>query len=215
LCGVAVDLPDEVSDEVGACLGIPGITAHRAVFADGPVNGLTVLVHGVLGGVGGLAAQLASWGGATVVGTVRRAEDIGAAQTTGADRVVTLDAADAADAAGEILAVAPDGVDRIVEVGFSDNIDLEATVTKVGTIIAVYASRDNRPAFPFWPMLFDNMTIRLLGSDDFPADAKQQAAPTSRPLPVMERSRSPSVTPWRSNRSPTPTTSWTLVLVAG
>ena len=35
----AVDLPDGVSDEVGACLGIPGITAHRAVFADGPVAG--------------------------------------------------------------------------------------------------------------------------------------------------------------------------------
>ena len=32
----AVDLPDEVSDEIGACLGIPGVTAHRAVFADGP-----------------------------------------------------------------------------------------------------------------------------------------------------------------------------------
>ena len=51
----AVFLPDNVSDEVGACLGIPGITAHRAVFADGPVGGLTVLVHGVLGGVGVLA----------------------------------------------------------------------------------------------------------------------------------------------------------------
>src|SRR3954447_11515026 len=47
----AVALPDEVSDEVGACLGIPGITAHRAVFGDGPVAGATVLVHGVLGGV--------------------------------------------------------------------------------------------------------------------------------------------------------------------
>jgi NADPH2:quinone reductase len=33
----APKLPDGVSDEVGACLGIPGITAHRAVFADGPV----------------------------------------------------------------------------------------------------------------------------------------------------------------------------------
>ena len=42
----AIDLPDRVSDELGACLGIPGITAHRAVFADGPVDGLTVLVHG-------------------------------------------------------------------------------------------------------------------------------------------------------------------------
>src|SRR5215207_8980376 len=64
----AVELPDAVSDELGASLGIPGITAHRAVFGDGPVEGSTVLVHGVLGGVGSLAAQLAAWNGATVVG---------------------------------------------------------------------------------------------------------------------------------------------------
>src|SRR3954451_5843434 len=70
---LAVDLPDEVPDELGACLGIPGITAHRAVFVDGPVAGSTVLVHGVLGGVGRLAAQLALRGGATGIGTVRRA----------------------------------------------------------------------------------------------------------------------------------------------
>ena len=72
----AVELPDGVSDEVGACLGIPGITAHRAVFADGPVEGLTVLVHGALGGVGGLAAQLSLWGGAKVIATVRRVDDL-------------------------------------------------------------------------------------------------------------------------------------------
>lgn len=55
----AVDLPDAVSDQRGACLGIPGITAHRAVFADGPVCGQAVLVHGVRGSVSSLAAQLA------------------------------------------------------------------------------------------------------------------------------------------------------------
>src|SRR5947199_6206903 len=66
----AVELPGEVTDETGACLGIPGITAHRAIFGDGPVAGTTILVHGVLGAVGSLAAQLARWGGATVIGTV-------------------------------------------------------------------------------------------------------------------------------------------------
>src|SRR3954451_9165394 len=68
--GQAVTLPDQVGEEVGACLGIPGITAHRAVFSDGPVAGATVLVHGVLGRVGSMAAQLAAWKGATVIGTV-------------------------------------------------------------------------------------------------------------------------------------------------
>jgi NADPH2:quinone reductase len=170
---LTVDLPDDVSDEVGACLGIPGITAHRAVFGDGPVTGATVLVHGVLGGVGSLAAQLAHWGGATVIGSVRRRHDLPHGPTPGLTHVVTLDQPDPAAA---IRAAAPDGVDRIIEVSFSDNADLDATVAKVGTVIAAYSTRADRPDFPFWPMLFDNVTIRLLGSDDFPADAKHRAA---------------------------------------
>jgi NADPH:quinone reductase len=169
---LAVDLPDAVSDELGACLGIPGITAHRAVFGDGPVTGATVLVHGVLGGVGALAAQLAGWGGATVIGTVRRSADLDRVSGPAVAHAVGLDDTDAAAA---IRAVAPDGVDRIVEVSLSDNVDLDAAVAKVGTVVAAYASRNDRPALPFWPMLFDNVTIRLLGSDDFPAAATQQA----------------------------------------
>jgi NADPH2:quinone reductase len=169
----AVDLPDEVSDEVGACLGIPGITGHRAVFADGPVAGTIVLVHGVLGGVGALAAQLARWGGATVIGTVRRHEDLRRVNASAVNHSVALDQA---DPAGAIRAHAPGGVDRIVEVAFSDNVDLDAAVVNNQAVIAAYATRHDRPGFPFWPMLFDNVTIRLLGSDDFPAQAQQQAA---------------------------------------
>jgi NADPH2:quinone reductase len=169
----AVDLPDKVSDETGACLGIPGITAHRAVFADGPVSGMTVLVHGVLGGVGALAAQLAHWGGATVIGTVRNHNDLKHVNTAAVAHPVALDQPDPADG---IRGHAPDGVDRIIEVAFSDNIELDAAVVKNRAVIAAYATRHDRPDFPFWPMLFDNVTIRLLGSDDFPVQAKQQAA---------------------------------------
>ncbi|WP_130651470.1 NADPH:quinone reductase [Egicoccus halophilus] len=170
---LAVRLPDQVSDEVGACLGIPGITAHRAVLGDGPVDGATVLVHGVLGGVGNLAAQLAHRAGATVIGTTRRRADLQARPPRGVDHLVALDVDDPVDA---ILGLAPDGVNRIVEVAFSDNVDLDAAVLRNDGIIAAYATRDGRPALPFWPMLFGNATIRLLGSDDFPAQAKQQAA---------------------------------------
>lgn len=169
---LAVDLPDEVSYEAGACLGIPGITAHRAVFGDGPVTGRTVLVHGVLGGVGSMAASLALWGGARVIGTVRRAADVDAAASSGLAAVVALDG----DALGELRAAAPEGVDRIVEVALSDNVDLDAAVARVGATIAAYASGHDRPSFPFWPMAFDNVTIRLLGSDDFPIEARRQAA---------------------------------------
>ncbi len=119
----AVQLPDAVSDEVGASLGIPGITAHRAVFGDGPITGATALVHGVLGGVGSIAAQLAAWRGATVIGTVRRSDDVARALSAPVTEVVGLDTPDVVD---RIRALAPDGVDRIVEVSLSDNADLDA-----------------------------------------------------------------------------------------
>ncbi|MFL6063534.1 MAG: NADPH:quinone reductase [Friedmanniella sp.] len=169
----AVDLPDEVPDEVGACLGIPGITAHRAVFIDGPVAGATVLVQGVLGAVGALAAQLAHWAGATVIGTVRRSSDLERVDTSAVAHAVALDQPDPAAAIREH---APDGVDRIIEVAFSDNIDVDAAVLRNGGVIAAYATRRDRPDLPFWPLLFDNVTIHLLGSDDFPRAAKQRAA---------------------------------------
>lgn len=165
---LAIDLPEGVSDEVGASLGIPGITAHRAVFADGPVAHQIVLVHGVLGGVGRIAAQLARWGGAAVVGTVRTPADLGSVPA-GLDRAFSLDAPD------EIRRQLT-SVDRIVEVAFSENVDLDAAILRNGGTIAAYATSDDRPTFPFWPMLFENITIRLLGSDDFPAEAKAQAA---------------------------------------
>jgi NADPH2:quinone reductase len=167
----AVELPDGVSDEVGACLWIPGVTAHRAVFGDGPVAGKKVLVQGVLGAVGSIAAQLARWGGATVIGTVRRGGDLDQVDR-GVAHPVALD-----DKPGEAIhAHAPEGVDRIIEVAFSDNADLDASVAAPEAVIAAYATRDGRPGLPFWPMLFANLTIRLLGSDDFPPMAKRQAA---------------------------------------
>jgi NADPH:quinone reductase len=168
----AVVLPDEVSDDVGACLGIPGMTAHRAVFGDGPVDGATLLVHGVRGGVGSLAAQLAVWAGARVIGTVRRSADIDGAGQVALDDVVPLDRPEAVE---RIRDLAPDGVHRVVEVSLSENVDLDAAVLRVGGVIAAYATEDARPALPFWPMLFANVTVRLLGSDDFPEEAKQMA----------------------------------------
>jgi NADPH2:quinone reductase len=168
----AVTLPDGVTDELGACLGIPGITAHRSVFSDGPVSGKIVLVHGVLGAVGSLAAQLAHWGGATVIGTVRRKGDLEKVDTSVISHTAALDDA---DPAGSIRHYASGGVDRIVEVAFSDNVDLDTAVVANDAVIAAYASRGVRPELPFWPLLFANVTVRLLGSDDFSAEAKRHA----------------------------------------
>ena len=108
-----------------------------------------------------------------MISTVRRTADLELLTPDLRERAVALDVADPVSAISD---QAPDGVDRIVEVAFSDNIDLDAQVARNGAVIAAYATRDPRPRFDFWPMLFDNLTIRLLGSDDFPAEAKQQAA---------------------------------------
>ncbi len=169
---LAVGLPDSVSDQTGACLGIPGITAHRAVFADGPVSGQAIVVHGVRGSVGSLAAQLARWAGATVIGTVRTDAEARQVSAATADHVVSLQS----DPAIAIRRLAPDGVDRIVEVALSANADLDAEVVRNGAVLSVYASPNDRPELPFWPMLFANVTIRLLGSDDFPQESKDAAA---------------------------------------
>ena len=114
--------------------------------------GTPILVHGVLGGVSALAAQLASSASSTVLGTVRRSVDVQLVDGSAGAHVSALDQPDPADA---VRALAPYGVDRIIEVAFSDNVDLDAAVVKNGAVIAAYAMRQDRPDFPFWPMLFD------------------------------------------------------------
>lgn len=143
------------------------------MFADGPVDGRLVLVHGVLGAVGSLAAQLAHWGGATVIGTVRRSGDLDGVDPAVVSHAVALDAEDPAAA---IRAYAPDGVHRVIEVSLSANADLDNAVTAPDAVIAAYGTHTDHTELPFWPLLFNNVTLRLLGSDDFPAEAKRQAA---------------------------------------
>ena len=63
----------------------------------------------------------------------------------------------------------------MVEVAFSDNIDLDAAVIANNGVIAAYSSRSDRPDVPFSPLLFANVTLRLLGSDDSTAEAYQSA----------------------------------------
>ena len=84
-------LPEKVSMEQGACLGIPGITAYRAVHLAGPVNGRTVLVQGAAGSVGVCAVQMARRGGARVIGTVRSSSDEATAKSAGAHEVLLSD----------------------------------------------------------------------------------------------------------------------------
>lgn len=169
-------LPPGVSFEVGACLGIPGITGHRAVHAAGPVRGRIVLVQGGAGAVGQCAVAMARHGGANVIATVRSAADAAEARIAGAHAIVPTGDASADEVTARILAHAPDGVDHVVEVAFDANVALDETVLKPGGSIAAYATLAPEPVLPFWPLVFKNVRIDFLGSDDFPVEAKRNAA---------------------------------------
>jgi NADPH:quinone reductase len=141
-----VPLPDDVSFEVGASLGVPAITAHRALTVSekwpgrlhpGALDGAVVLVAGGAGAVGHAAIQLARWAGATVITTVSSPEKAALATAAGAHHVVDYKASDAAAAITEI---APSGVDIVVEVAPAQNAELDAAVAAPHATIAIYAN---------------------------------------------------------------------------
>jgi NADPH:quinone reductase len=165
-------LPANVSLEQGACLGIPVITAHRAVHIAGEVRGRTVLVQGGAGAVGICAIQLARQAGAYVIATVRATSDDAIARNAGADEVLPI----GNDLIAQIYSLAPNGVDHIVEVAFDANIVTDTEVLALGGSIATYASQKPQPEIPYWQLLFKNISLFFLGGDDFTAQAKASAA---------------------------------------
>ena len=165
-------LPEKVSMEQGACLGIPGITAHRAVHVGGAVSGRTVMVQGAAGAVGLCAVALARNAGARVIGTVRSVSDQPTALNNGAHEVLLSDK----ELLARIPALAPEGIDHIVEVAFGANIEADVELLKLGGSIASYATDNAAPKIPFWQMVFKNIGVFFLGSDDFSKEAKLQAA---------------------------------------
>ena len=168
----AVLLPANVTMEQGACLGIPGITAHRAVHAAGPVSGRTVLVQGAAGSVGLCAVQLARHAGAHVLGTIRTPAEEQTARQAGAHEVLLNDA----ELPAHVKALAPERIDHIIEVAFGANIERDVELLRMGGSIATYATNAAAPTIPFWQMVFKNIQLFFLGSDDFTPEAKAAAA---------------------------------------
>ncbi len=139
-------LPDPASYDVGASLGVPAVTAHRALttsehgparLAPGALAGMTVLVAGGAGAVGNATIQLARWAGATVISTVSSTEKADLARAAGAQHVVNYREG---DTVASIRDLAPDGVDIVVEVAPAQNLRLDVQVIKPRGTIAIYAN---------------------------------------------------------------------------
>jgi NADPH2:quinone reductase len=144
--GRVVRLPGGTSFDIGASLGVPAMTAHRAltVSEDGPrrlhpgaLAGEVVLVAGGAGAVGHAAIQLARWAGATVLTTVSGAAKAALATAAGAHHVISYRDQNAATA---LKKVAPDGVDLVVEVAAAVNAQLNLDVVKPRASVAIYAN---------------------------------------------------------------------------
>ena len=166
-----VSLPANVPLEQGACLGIPSVTAHRAVHVAGPVKGTIVLVQGGAGAVGACAVQLAHRAGAQVIATCRAGSDKEIAARAGADEVLLADE----KVEERIRGLAPAGVNHIVEVAFAANIKTDMAVLAQGGSIATYATDAPTREIPFWQLVFLNARIFFIGSDDVRTEAKIEA----------------------------------------
>ena len=168
-------LPDDVSMAEGACLGIPCMTAHRCVFADGPVVGQRVLVTGGAGAVGHYAVQWAKWGGAAqVLATVSSAAKAEEALQAGADAVINYRDEDVAASMMRLTDNA--GVNRIVEVDLAGNLEASLAALAPAATIAAYASTGALPAEGlFYRLAQRNVVLRFIVLNSIPRPAMAQA----------------------------------------
>jgi len=167
-------LPEQADFDVGACLGIPAMTAHRAVFTDGEVEGGVLLVMGGAGRVGHYAIQWAHRGGATVIATASNPDDKAACLEAGADHVVDHRAE---DFARQVLAVSGGQlIDRVVDPEFGSNLPVSIAVLRVGGTIAAYGSgKKPEPVLPFYRMMYKDLTLHTIIVYAMPDSAKDHA----------------------------------------
>ena len=173
----AVRLPDNTDFVEGACLGVPAMTAHRCLFADGSIEGQTILVTGGAGAVGYYALQLAKWGGANVITTVSRPEQEQLVRAAGADYIINYKS-EAVIQRIQAITGLERGIDRIVDVDFSANFDVAAAVLKPNSVVNTYnvGSPKNQLAIPAQTFLLNGNVLRFVLVYVMPDAAKQSAS---------------------------------------
>lgn len=169
----AIPLPANTSFAEGAGLGVPAMTAHRCVFADGPVAGKTLLVTGGAGAVGHYATQLAKLHGARVIATVSSDQKARIALAAGADATVNYRTEDTVRRITALTAGA--GVDHIVEVDFAGNFQVSREILRDNGVLALYSA--GVAPQPTVPLQFkaSNITVRYVLVYDMPEAAKEVA----------------------------------------
>ena len=167
----AVRLPDAVSFEAGACLGIPALTAWHAVDIAGTKSGMTLLIAGGAGAVSHYAIQFAKARGATVLVTVSSAENAKVAREAGAD--VTIDYK--TEKVGErVMALTQGGVDAVIELDLTANAALLPSVLRPYGTVVVYGTGP-QVQLPGSFCLVNNITVKFMLVYELTADARTRA----------------------------------------
>src|SRR5246127_1675886 len=171
---LVTELLDHVSFAEGATLGVPAMTAHRAVFVAGPVQGKTLLVTGGAGAVGHYAVQLATWAGARVIATVSSAEKADRARAGGAAHVINYRNEDVGTRVLDITDGV--GVDHIAEVDFGGNLAAALRCLRVNGSIMIYATNgDREPKVPVRELMQKNLTVFSMSLAGVPHPDRRRA----------------------------------------
>ncbi|MFL9871507.1 NADPH:quinone reductase [Paraburkholderia megapolitana] len=173
-------LPDGVSTETGASLGIPLLTAWYAVHVCAGLLGKTVLVYGATGAVGGYATQLAALSGARVIGVASSKEKCALASRLGAEWVINRNEQDVVASVREITA--GKGADVIIEVDAAANAGQYGSLLKFGGDVIIYGSGAASIDVQFRPMIVGFANLRFFIVYNLPVPVRRAAIDALTPL---------------------------------
>ena len=179
LCAVPADrvfpLPEALSFDQGASLGVPALTAWLCVLRGGGVTGDTVLVQGGSGVVGRVVVEMAAWNGATVIATAGSPERARIAAAAGAAHV--LDHRDPDLAANVLDLTGGRGVERVVEVDLGANMRTDARVIAPhGRVCSYSSTSDKTPVLPYYDFALKGVTLDFIQASNMRAADRARAA---------------------------------------
>lgn len=173
-------LPENLSTETGASLGIPLLTAWYAVHACGGLLGKTVLVYGATGAVGGYATQLAALSGARVIGVAGSTEKCQLASRIGAEWVINRREQDVVASVREVTG--GKGVDAIIEVDAAANASKYGELLKFGGDVIIYGSGAGVIEVPFRSMIVGFANLHFFIVYNLPVPVRKAAIDVLTPL---------------------------------
>jgi NADPH:quinone reductase len=170
----AAPMPETLTFEEAACLGIPALTAYRALATDGGVLGKVVLVAGGAGAVGHYAVQMAKlMGAAKVIATVSTPAKAAHARAAGADATVNYKSENVAERVKALTN--GQGVDRVVEVDIAGNAALYPAIMARDGLIAAYGTNAQEIKLPFSPLILTGAAIRFFIVYELAPAARREA----------------------------------------